>query len=125
MGKESPLFWTTPRQWGGVQWAGPEDPDLKDSRCPLVGAPSDWSPDPGLGGRGSSAVVDPVDEVPPCWSELVLGPGSWVEAGVVAAVGGGCAPSLGLHTHCHLMLTIKLPGRQDRAGLDAAPFYRY
>ena len=58
-------------------------------------------------------MVDPVDEVPPCWSELVLGPGSWVEAGVVAAVGGGCAPSLGLHTHCHLMLTIKLPGRQD------------
>lgn len=71
--------------WGPT----PEDPDLKDSRCPLVGAPSDWSPDPGLAGLGSSAAVDSVDEVPPCWTELALEPGSWVEAGVVAAVGVG------------------------------------
>ena len=45
-------------------------------------------------------MVDSVDEVPPCWSELALAPGSWIEAGVVAAVEGGCAPSLlWLHTH--------------------------
>ena len=32
--------------------------------------------------------MDSVDEVPPCWSELALAPGSWVGAGVEAAGGG-------------------------------------
>lgn len=61
--------------------------------------------------------MDSVDEVPPCWSELALAPGSWIEAGVEAAVGADVL------LHCGFIHT--LTGRQDRAGLAAAPIYRY